>query len=214
MADENKDEQIEYEAKKPLLDAFKDLFKRPAALPGDIPSKHKVTNVDMKTSMTFREFRANLMKKVGDFFQSLSNIGSTKQEVSPNKYINNNTQEKSTEKLRTDNENIVSQQPIIPTRVSPTNVRTLSAETLDIDTTAVEDINKTTSVESTFESDSSADTTPSDIDKGPEVAQITVKTQSISTGNIIAGQAEPNSDKKPKHVVRKRSDSEKGDFEL
>lgn len=214
MADENKDEQIEYEAKKPLLDAFKDLFKRPAALPGDIPSKHKVTNVDMKTSMTFREFRANLMKKVGDFFQSLSNIGSTKQEVSPNKYINNNTQEKSTEKLRTDNENIVSQQPIIPTRVSPTNVRTLSAETLDIDTTAVEDINKTTSVESTFESDSSADTTPSDIDKGPEVAQITVKTQSISTGNIIAGQAEPNNDKKPKHVVRKRSDSEKGDFEL
>lgn len=214
MADENKDEQIEYEAKKTLLDAFKALFNRPAALPGDIPSKHKVTNVDMKTSMTFREFRANLMKKVGDFFQSLSNIGSTKQEVSPNKYINNNTQEKSTENLRTDNENIVSQQPIIPTRVSPTNVRTLSAETLDIDTTAVEDINKTTSVESTFESDSSADTNPSDIDKGPEVAQITVKTQSISTGNIIAGQAEPNNDKKPKHVVRKRSDSEKGDFEL
>ena len=212
MASKNKDEQIEYEAKKPLLDAFKDLFKRPAALPGEIPSKHKVTNTDMQTSMNFREFRAKLMEKVGGFFQSLSNIGSPKKEESPNKYINTNTQENPK-----DNEkDILSKQPIrIPEQISVANVRTAPVvETINVSKEVVENINKTEFGETTFESDSSSDATPLDTDLKQETLQPPAPVNTITTGTIVTSEAEHANNKTAKHIVRKKSEADKGDREL
>lgn len=166
---ENQDEITEHEVKKPLLDAFRDLFKRPAALPGEIPSKHKTTNIDMRTSMSFREFRANIMKSVGDFFQSISKIGGSKKEETLNKYAKeyvNDTAEKSAEKTRDDDATVVSQQQIrIPGQVSIKNVRTAPVvEHIRIDEAATNDINKIKNEEGLFESDSSTDGAPADVD--------------------------------------------------
>lgn len=170
MAVEKQDEITEHEIKKPLLDAFRDLFKRPAALPGEIPSKHKITNMDMRTSMSFREFRANILTSVGNFFQSLSKLGSPKKEENMNKIpkesINSQNIEKPTEKTRNTTENIVSHQQIhIPGQVSIKNVRTVPAvEHINIDEAVANNINKTKTKEGLFKSDSSTDGAPADID--------------------------------------------------
>ena len=220
MADENQNEneQIEFETKKPLLEAFKDLFKRPAALPGEIPSKHKTSNIDMRTSMSFREFRANIMKSVGDFFQSLSKIGAPKKEETLNKYakeyVNNNT-EKSAEKTKDDNASIVSQQPIhIPGQVSIKNVRTVpSVEHISVDDTAIEDINKSKLEEGTFESDSSNDETiidtdiPHGIDSNP-----TVRNNVLMTETIVAGNIENTKDSKSKTTTKRKDEPEQRDL--
>lgn len=205
MDNKNKEEQIEYEAKKPLLEAFKDLFKRPAALPGDIPSKHKLTTMDMQTSMNFREFRASLMKSVGKFFQSLSQIGSPKKEESPNKYINNHIiTAKSNEKVKNDTEPVVSQQPIIPETISTAKAHTLSTGNIQIDTTIIKDAKNI--AENTLETDASTDMAPVDI----TIDETAVQKSTISTGTIPTGQIAP----RPKHVIRRRPDNGKGDLEL
>lgn len=215
---ENQDEITEHEIKKPLLDAFKDLFKRPAALPGEIPSKHKISNIDMRTSMSFREFRANIMKSVGDFFQSLSKFGAPKKEETLNKYAKeyvNNNAEKSAEKTRNDDTTIVSQQPIhIPGQVSIKNVRTVpSIEHISVDDTAIEDINKSKLEEGTFESDSSNDETiidtdiPNGIDSNP-----TAKNNVLMTETIVAGNIENTKDSKSKTTTKRKDEPEQRDL--
>ena len=208
---ENQDEITEHEVKKPLLDAFRDLFKRPAALPGEIPSKHKTTNIDMRTSMGFREFRANIMKSVGDFFQSLSKIGSPKKEETLNKYAKeyvNSTAEKSAEKTRDDDTTVVSQQPIhIPGQVSIQNARTVPVPTVEhisIDETVANDINKTKSEESSFESDSS-DGTLADTDVVQDVNQNpnpNVKNVVVMAETIVTSEPEKKGKSKSKDDSR------------
>lgn len=208
---ENQDEITEHEIKKPLLDAFKDLFKRPAALPGEIPSKHKTSNIDMRTSMSFREFRASIMKSVGDFFQSLSKIGSPKKEETLNKYAKeyvNSTAEKSAEKTRDDDTTVVSQQPIrIPGQVSIKNVRTVPAiEHINIDESVANDINKTKNEEGTFESDST-DGTLSDTDVVPEVVQPQLAHNVVVMAEtIVTSETENTKDSKSKTATIKRKD--------
>lgn len=208
---ENQDEITEHEIKKPLLDAFKDLFKRPAALPGEIPSKHKTSNIDMRTSMSFREFRASIMKSVGDFFQSLSKIGSPKKEETLNKYAKeyvNSTAEKSAEKTRDDDTTVVSQQPIrIPGQVSIKNVRTApTVEHISVDETIANDINKTKNEEGTFESDST-DGTLSDTDVVPEVVQPQLAHNVVVMAEtIVTSETENTKDSKSKTATIKRKD--------
>ena len=207
---ENQDEITEHEIKKPLLDAFKDLFKRPAALPGEIPSKHKTSNIDMRTSMSFREFRASIMKSVGNFFQSLSKIGSPKKEETLNKYAKeyvNSTAEKSAEKTRDDDTTVVSQQPIrIPGQVSIKNVRTApTVEHISFDETIANDINKTKNEEGTFESDST-DGTLSDTDVVPEVVQPQLAHVVVMPETIVTSETENTKDSKSKTATIKRKD--------
>lgn len=209
---ENQDEITEHEVKKPLLDAFRDLFKRPAALPGEIPSKHKTTNIDMRTSMGFREFRANIMKSVGDFFQSLSKIGSPKKEETLNKYAKeyvNSTAEKSAEKTRDDDTTVVSQQPIhIPGQVSIKNVRTVPAvEHISIDETVASDINKSKIEEGLFESDSSTDGAPTDTDivQEPE-KKSAVPNVVVMAEMTVNGEPVNEKDSKIKATTIKRKD--------
>ncbi len=215
---ENQDEITEHEVKKPLLDAFRDLFKRPAALPGEIPSKHKTTNIDMRTSMSFREFSAKMMKSVGNFFQSISKIGSSKKEENLNKIpkesISSQNLEKTSEKINV--EPIRNQQQIrIPGQVSINNVRTApTVGNISVDEAAVEYINKAKLEEGTFESDSSSDVAPIDTDLEQEVVQNAVPANTIATGTIVTGEAERDGDKKTKHTIRKKSEAKNRELEL
>ena len=153
---ENQDEITEHEVKKPLLDAFRDLFKRPAALPGEIPSKHKTTNIDMRTSMGFREFRANIMKSVGDFFQSISKIGSSKKEENLNKIPKESISSQNVEQDQTIKDPTIEViRPITVTeRAAMKAQQAPTVGTISIDEAVASDINKSKIEEGLFESDS------------------------------------------------------------
>lgn len=165
VLDEIPSEKTEFEVKKPLLDAFKDLFKSTAALPGEIKSRHKTTNVDMRTEMSFRSIKENIMKKVENFFQAVYKIGSSKKEESPNKYAANANVGKSTEKTKND-ENVVSQQPIhVPVALSEKARKTENIphsapilENVVVNKDIVQEVDKIKSTEDIpFELDSSTD---------------------------------------------------------
>ena len=184
MADEknvNNNETTEYEIKKSLLDSFVDLFKRPAALPGEIPSKHKTTNIDMQTSMNFRSFRANIMKSVGNFFQSLSNLTSPKKEETLNKYSKDYINTTQTENTKTNDDLGKTQQPIhIPEQISIKNARkTPIVENIIVDKTILEQLQNSTE-ETSFEQNTSSESTHVDSINNNIQAPISSKTSVIT----------------------------------
>ena len=104
----------EIEENKSVFQAFKDFFNLKKALPGNSESKHKSTYVDIKTMMNLREFRANLVARVGDFFSALSKIGTPKKDENLNKFtkevVGASNKEVAVEKERNDDEAVVSQE--------------------------------------------------------------------------------------------------------
>ena len=119
MAEERNDLEYQDEAyhnvEKSRFQSFMDIFRRPKALPESSQTKHKTTNMSIETTMSLREFRKNLVERVGNFFQTLSKIGSPKKDENLNKFakevVGAQNVEKSAEKTRVDDENIVSEQP-------------------------------------------------------------------------------------------------------
>lgn len=119
MAEEKNDLEYQNEAyhnvEKSRFQSFMDIFRRPKALPESSATKHKTTNMSIETTMGLREFRRNLVERVGNFFQALSKIGSPKKDENLNKFakevVGTQNVEKSAEKTRVDDENIVSNQP-------------------------------------------------------------------------------------------------------
>lgn len=91
MADNENDfedyrQEAYHDVKKSRFQAFKDFFNRQKALPESTESKHKTTNVDMRTSMSLASFRAGLVERVGNFFEAISRIGSPKKDENLNKF--------------------------------------------------------------------------------------------------------------------------------
>lgn len=210
MAVEKQDEITEHEIKKPLLDAFRDLFKRPTALPGEIPSKHKITNMDMRTSMSFRAFKANILTSVGNFFQSLSKLGSPKKEENMNKIpkesINSQNIEKPTERTINTTENVVSHQQIhIPEQVSIKNVRTAPVvEHITVYEPAANAMNKIKNEEGLFESDSSTDGAPSDVNIVQEPEKKSAVPNVVVMAEMIVNESSlSKNDKKNKTIATK-----------
>lgn len=119
MAEEKNDLEYQDEAyhnvEKSRFQSFMDIFRRPKALPESSQTKHKTTNMSIEATMSLREFRKNLVEKVGNFFQTLSRIGSPKKDENLNKFakevVGNPNTEKASEKTRIDEETVVSQQP-------------------------------------------------------------------------------------------------------
>ena len=206
---ENQDEITEHEVKKPLLDAFRDLFKRPAALPGEIPSKHKTTNIDMRTSMGFREFRANIMKSVGDFFQSLSKIGSSKKEENLNKIPKESISSQNVEQNQTIKDPTLEViRPITVTeRAAMKAQQAPTVGTISIDEAVANDINKIKNEEGLFESDSSTDGAPADVDilQEPE-KKSAVPNVVVMAEMTVNGEPGNEKDSKIKATTIKRKD--------
>lgn len=206
---ENQDEITEHEVKKPLLDAFRDLFKRPAALPGEIPSKHKTTNIDMRTSMGFREFRANIMKSVGDFFQSLSKIGSSKKEENLNKIPKESINSQNVEQNQTIKDPTLEViRPITVTeRAAMKAQQAPTIGNISIDETVARDINKSKIEEGLFESDSSTDGAPTDTDivQEPE-KKSAVPNVVVMAEMTVNGEPVNEKDSKIKATTIKRKD--------
>ena len=206
---ENQDEITEHEVKKPLLDAFRDLFKRPAALPGEIPSKHKTTNIDMRTSMSFREFRANIMKSVGDFFQSISKIGSSKKEENLNKIPKESISSQNVEQDQTIKDPTLEViRPITVTeRAAMKAQQAPTVGTISIDETVASDINKSKIEEGLFESDSSTDGAPTDTDivQEPE-KKSAVPNVVVMAEMTVNGEPVNEKDSKIKATTIKRKD--------
>lgn len=206
---ENQDEITEHEVKKPLLDAFRDLFKRPAALPGEIPSKHKTTNIDMRTSMGFREFRANIMKSVGDFFQSLSKIGSSKKEENLNKIPKESISSQNVEQNQTIKDPTLEViRPITVTeRAAMKAQQAPTVGNISIDETVTNDINKSKIEDGLFESDSSTDGAPTDTDivQEPE-KKSAVPNVVVMAEMTVNGEPVNEKDSKIKATTIKRKD--------
>lgn len=206
---ENQDEITEHEVKKPLLDAFRDLFKRPAALPGEIPSKHKTTNIDMRTSMGFREFRANIMKSVGDFFQSLSKIGSSKKEENLNKIPKESINSQNVEQNQTIKDPTLEViRPITVTeRAAMKAQQAPTIGNISIDETVARDINKSKIEDGLFESDSSTDGAPTDTDivQEPE-KKSAVPNVVVMAEMTVNGEPVNEKDSKIKATTIKRKD--------
>ena len=206
---ENQDEITEHEVKKPLLDAFRDLFKRPAALPGEIPSKHKTTNIDMRTSMGFREFRANIMKSVGDFFQSLSKIGSSKKEENLNKIPKESINSQNVEQNQTIKDPTLEViRPITVTeRAAMKAQQAPTVGNISIDETVTNDINKSKIEDGLFESDSSTDGAPTDTDivQEPE-KKSAVPNVVVMAEMTVNGEPVNEKDSKIKATTIKRKD--------
>lgn len=215
MAEKNDD--LEYqndayvEVKKSRLQAFRDLFKRQEALPESTKSKHRTTNIDMRTSMSLREFRTNIVESVGNFFQALSRIGAPKKEENLNKFakevVGNTTIEKSAERTRNDDDTVIAQQPryfpgdvAIKTAHEPTNPGTV----IIAETTAEHDLEN--EVEGDIAIDSSIDTGKIDVDEEFKDNNKTaaVETSGISTGTMnVAQQPEisQNLEQKQKNII-------------
>ncbi len=192
MAEEKNDLEYQNEAyhkvEKSRIQAFMDLFKRQKALPEASETKHKRTNVSMETSMNIRAFRRNLVEKVGEFFQSLSRIGSPKKDDNLNKFakevVGNPELNKATEKTRNDDESIHSQEPrYYPGDVSikkvhePARTVILAETSPEVEKTAEE-----------LETDSSIDTGKIDVDDDFK----STKTSSIEASNITVSQNDAN----------------------
>ena len=151
--DYQKEAYQEIEENKSVFQAFKDFFNRQKALPESTESKHKSTNIDMKTSMGLRAFRASIIERVGNFFSTLSKIGAPKKEENLNKFakevVGSQSKEVSAEKTRNDDENLVSQE----TRYFPGDVamkqptKVPSPETIIIAETNLENEFETDSID-------------------------------------------------------------------
>lgn len=215
MAEEKND--LEYqndayvEVKKSRLQAFKDLFKRQEALPESSATKHKTTNMSIETTMSLREFRRNLVEKVGSFFQALSKIGAPKKDESPNKfakeYIGSTNIEKSAEKTRNDDDTVIAQQPryfpgdvAIKAAHEPTNHGTV----IIAETTAEHDLGN--EIEGENRIDSSIDTGRIDLDEDFKDNNKTVAVEShgITAGTMNVAQhpeVSQNLEQKPKNII-------------
>lgn len=206
MAEEKNDLEYQNEAyhkvEKSRLQAFMDLFKRQKALPEASETKHKKTNISMETSMNLRAFRRNLVEKVGEFFQSLSRIGSPKKDENPNKFakevVGNTTIDKSVEKTRNDDDAIHSQGPrYFPGDVSikkvhePVNTVIL-AETIvenDLDNEILDDV---------AEHDSSIDTGKIDVDdtfKGSKTSELETSSINVAAHDELGKNPNTNTNK-------------------
>lgn len=213
MAEERND--LEYqndayvEVKKSRLQAFRDLFKRQEALPESTKSKHKTTNIDMRTSMSLKEFRTNLVEKVGNFFQALSKIGAPKKDENPNKfakeYVGSTNIEKSTERTRNDDDTVIAQQPryfpgdvAIKSTHEPANHGTV----IIAETTAEHDLEN--EVEGENRIDSSIDTGRIDVDEDFKDNNKTAESIRITTGTMNIAQhpeAAQNIEQKTKNII-------------
>lgn len=196
MAEEKNDLEYQNEAyhkvEKSRLQAFMDLFKRQKALPEASETKHKRTNVSMETSMNIRAFRRNLVEKVGEFFQSLSRIGSPKKDENPNKFakevVGNTVIDKSAEKTRNNDDAIHSQEPrYFPGDVSIKKVHEPANTVILAETSVEHDLDEELTDDIT-ELDSSIDTGKIDVDDDFK----STKTSSIETSNITVSQNDLN----------------------
>lgn len=205
---ENQNEQTEYEVNKPLLDAFKALFKRPAALPGEIPSKHKTTNIDMRTSMSFREFSAKMMKSVGNFFQSISKIGSSKKEENLNKIPKESISSQNVEQNQTIKDPTIEIiRPITVAEKAAMRAQQVpTVGTISIDETVANDINKAKNEEGLFESDSSTDGTPADADIVQEPEKKAAVQNVVVMAEMTVNEPINEKDLKSKTTTIKRKD--------
>lgn len=171
MAEENNDLEYQDEAyhkvEKSRFQAFVDIFKRPKALPESSTTKHKTTNMSIETSMSLREFRKNLVEKVGNFFQAISKIGSPKKDENLNKFateiIGENIAEKSEERAKVAEESVLSQPRYFPGDISiKTAHEPISAETVVLAETSNEPEQE--NIETFDETNSSIDAGVIDID--------------------------------------------------
>lgn len=167
------------EESKSVFQAFKNFFNRQKALPESSESKHKTSYISMSTSMGLREFRSNLVEKIGNFFSSLSKIGAPKKEENLNKFakevVGTQTKEVSAEKTRNDDETLVSQEAIyFPGDISiKQNTKTPSPETIII---------AETDFENEFD-ESSIDTGTIDVDDDFEKDNDRIEAADITVAN-------------------------------
>lgn len=221
MAEEKNNLEYQNEAyhkvEKSRIQAFMDLFKRQKALPESRETKHKTTNMSIETTMGLREFRKNLVERVGNFFQALSRIGSPKKDENLNKFakevVGAQNIDKSTEKTRSDDESIHSQQPrYFPGDISvkkvhePVNHGTIIiAETPEISLETEIDGEIT-------ERDSSIDTGKIDVDSTfKDEKNVTIGTNGLTTANInVVSQPETNKNTEPVIKPSKVNDEKEG----
>ena len=210
---DNQDYQNEayVEVEKSRFQAFKDLFKRQNALPDGQGSKHKTTNVDMRTSMNLASLRASLVEKVGNFFEAISKIGTPKKEENLNKFdttiISSNSQEKSTTKDLDDNlENTIDTtfKPVIPGIVDSTKTRkTVPNDTIIIAEATAEGLETEENIEeiSAVEMDLDSDFETS---RSTQTAQTTSAIEAVTMNvvnvgnNIIIPKTPTDKKKEPK----------------
>ena len=206
-----------HKVEKSRIQAFMDLFKRQKALPESRETKHKTTNVSIETTMGLREFRKNLVEKVGNFFQALSKIGAPKKDENLNKFakevVGAQNIDKSTEKTRNDDESVHNQQPrFFPGDISvkkvhePVNHGTvIIAETPEID--LENEINSEVT-----EHDSSIDTGKIDIDSTfKDEKNATIGTNGLTASNInVVSQPETNKNTEPVIKPSKVNDEKEG----
>lgn len=199
-----------HEVKKSRFQAFKDFFKGQKALPESTESRHKTTNVDMRTSMSLASLRASIVERVGNFFEAISKIGSPRKEENLNQFakevVGAPNKDNTIEKTRTDDENVVSQQPrYFPGNVAvKTSHEPLNHGTIIIAETSIED---KIQEDSSKEHDSSVDTGVIDVDKDfkeDKTAVATIESSGISAGTInVTPQNEitQNPEAKQKNVI-------------